>query len=175
VVHVQLEAALTLLAREPERARNAVLTAQQLTQQGLNEVRRSVSLLRAESARQADLIDALHRLVRDASLADTRASMRVEGTPRRIAEPLEFTLFRAAQEGLTNAHRHARARHVQVVLAFSADEVALRVHDDGAGNHQPRAGFGLTGLCERAELVGGTLRFGSRAQGGFELALTVPA
>lgn len=175
VVHMQLEAALTLLSTQPERARSAVATAQQMTQQGLNEVRRSVTLLRAESAPRADLIDALRKLVREANLAPTETRLRIEGAPRRIAEPLEFTLFRAAQEGLTNAHRHAHAKHVEVALVFGASDVALCVQDDGAGSVATLPGFGLTGLRERAELMGGSFAVDSQAGRGFRLTLTVPA
>jgi signal transduction histidine kinase len=177
VAHVQLEAAQTLLAGDPVRARAALDTAQRLTRDGLAEVRRSVTLLRGAPIRP--LIDAIETLARE-SAAPVAGGVRVEGAPRRLAEPVEFALFRAAQEALTNARRHARASHVDITLVFTeAGVVRLRVGDDGVGDDGAGAsvaapGFGLLGLRERAELVGGTLSITTGRDRGFTLELAVP-
>jgi signal transduction histidine kinase len=175
VVHIQLEAARSTLASDPERALAALTRSQQLTHEGLCEVRRSVALLRG-SAPLRPLLEALGALVDDSVAAGVATELRVEGTPRRLAEPIEFTLYRAAQEALTNARRHARASQVSVALAFADAGVRLRVEDDGIGAGDPgdSAGFGLRGMRERAEVVGGTLAVMTAPDRGFAIELEVP-
>ena len=174
VVHVQLEAALTFLSSDPERARAGLLKAQQLTHEGLNEVRRSVALLRGNVGSRP-LIQALGALASECTEAGVPTHVRIEGAPRIVPEPLEFTLYRAAQEALTNARRHARASRIDVALCFRAAAVELSVCDDGVGAESCREGFGLLGLRERAELVGGHVSISSSPDRGFRLALEVPA
>jgi signal transduction histidine kinase len=187
VVHVQLEAALTLFQDQPERARTSLSKAQELNREGLNEVRRSVGMLRGVSGSMPPLIQALGALATECSEAGVPTYVRVEGTPRRVAEPLEFTLYRAAQEALTNARRHAHASRIDLALFFRAEAVELRVSDDGVGAEPLREGFGLLGLRERVALVGGKVSVGRRALStragatpaaeapGFAVVLEVPA
>jgi signal transduction histidine kinase len=177
VVHVQLEAAQALLASAPDRALAALAKAQHLTHEGLNEVRRSVSLLRGSAPARPPLVEALTALAAECSAAGLAADLRLEGSPRRLAEPVEFTLYRAAQEALTNARRHACASRIDLRLEFAAGErVRLCVQDDGAGACEPprAGGFGLLGLRERAELVGGRVSIRTAPAQGFALELEVP-
>lgn len=180
VVHVQLEAARATLASDPERASVALARAQQLTHEGLGEVRRSVGLLRGSTPVRPPLLEALGALVDDAIAAGMAARLRVEGAPRRLAEPIEFTLFRAAQEALTNARRHARASRVTITVEFTGTaSVRLRVEDDGIGASDAASdaagGFGLVGMRERAALIGGALAITTGPGQGFALELEVPA
>jgi len=171
VAHVQLEAARTLMTTDPERARAALDTAQQLARDGLAEVRRSVAVLRDGPARP--LVDAIESLARESS-AQVASGVRVEGVPRRLAEPVEFALYRAAQEALTNARRHAQASRVDITLVYGDAGVVLRVGDDGVGADAKADGFGLLGLRERAAQVGGTLSITTARDRGFTLELAVP-
>jgi signal transduction histidine kinase len=91
------------------------------------------------------------------------------------------TLYRAAQEGLTNAHKHAAAQHVVVSLGYHPTVVGLRVQDDGKGADLDAAhlsalesSFGLFGLRERAHLLGGALRIETAPGQGFCLEITLP-
>jgi len=175
VVHVQLQAAELLLTSEPERARAALLKAQQLTHEGLGDVRRSVSLLRGAERARRPLPEALYALVEPCRAAGVTVELCVEGHPRRLSEPAELTLFRAVQEALTNAQRHARATRIEIALEYGAGErVRLNVRDDGVGATELGGGYGLVGLRERAESLGGTLAIQSQPGQGFELELEVP-
>ena len=175
VVHVQLEAAQATLSSKPDAALAALGRAQQFTHEGLEEVRRSVSVLRGSSLPRP-LVESLGRLTDECVAGGLPVSLEVDGPPRTLADPIEFTLYRTAQEALTNVRRHARASRVTVELSFRApDVVRLAVADDGVGADDTAGGFGLVGLRERAELVGGTLALRSDGGGaGFTLELEVP-
>ncbi len=174
VVHVQLEAAQALLVRDPKTARGALLKAQELTREGLADVRRSVAVLRG-SAPQRPLLTAIEKLAAECSADGINASLKLSGTPRPLPEPVEITLYRAAQEALTNVRRHARASRLTIELAFAAsDGIRLRVEDDGIGADDVGHGFGLLGLRERAESVGGKIAVRSARGRGFTLEVELP-
>ena len=174
VVHVQLEAAQALLARDPNAAREALRKAQELTREGLTEVRRSVALVRGSSPQQ-QLVAAIGKLADECSADGIETAVKLSGNPRPLAEPVEITLYRAAQEALTNVRRHARASHLSIELAFApSDGIRLRVQDDGVGADGVSQGFGLIGLRERAESVGGTMAVRSTRGRGFTLELELP-
>ncbi|MFN8644760.1 MAG: PAS domain-containing protein [Candidatus Binatia bacterium] len=100
-----------------------------------------------------------------------------EATRAAVFGPAEgAAIYRIAQELLTNAARHAEARHVRVVLATGVDRLSIEVQDDGRG-FDPAAvagGWGLKGLRERAELLDGDLAIDSRRDGGTTVRVTLP-
>jgi signal transduction histidine kinase len=175
VVHIQLEAARSYRTADPARSLAALDRAQHATHEGLGEIRRSVAMLRGSAPVRPPLLEVLGALVDESTAAGIATRLCVEGAPRRLPEPIEFTLYRAAQEALTNARRHARASRITVALGFADPAtVRLRVEDDGVGASDPSGGFGLLGLRERAELVGGTLAIATGPGQGFAIELAVP-
>jgi signal transduction histidine kinase len=95
----------------------------------------------------------------------------------RLEPAVESTIYRLVQEGLTNAVKHARPERVEVALREDESRVAVTIRDDGAG-FRPDAssrGFGLVGMRERVELVGGTLQLESTPGGGTTVRASVPA
>jgi signal transduction histidine kinase len=173
VVHVQLEAAQAMLGRDPDQARTAITKAQALTREGLDEVRRSVTVLRG-STRGAiaaeSLVLAIEKLASECTTDGLAVRVELRGTPRRLSDSVVFTLYRAVQEALTNVRRHARASNVGIRLAFlGPDRLQLRVEDDGVGADAPQGGFGLVGLRERAALCGGKVSVSTARGGGFVL------
>ena len=110
--------------------------------------------------------------------AGINVDIQIDGEPRRLSEAANHALFRAAQEGLTNIRKHAQANHSWVKLDF-ADPARTRlvIEDDGQGpsTQTSNAGFGLQGMNERIELLGGRVSSGPRHGGGFSLQVEVPA
>lgn len=175
VVHVQLQAAELLVGSDPTRARDAVVKAQQLTRDGLDEVRRSVSLLRGRDL-PLTLEDALRGLMERFGSEGARAQLRIDGEPRELAEVVHRALYRAAQEGLTNSQRHARAAKVELEVRYEAHGVVrLTVRDDGVGATMVDGGYGLLGVRERVALLGGKVAIHTRPGAGFTLEVEVPA
>lgn len=177
VVNVQIEAARALESTDPGRAREALAKAQSFTQEGLRDIRQSLAALRASPLENKTLVNALRGLVTDSNSAGTAAEFRPLGQPRQLSSPAELCLYRAAQEGLTNTRKHARAKRVQLFVDFeTSGRVRLSVKDDGVGAVADAAtgGFGLLGLRERAQLVGGELRIETQPNAGFALTLEVP-
>jgi signal transduction histidine kinase len=177
VVNVQLEAGRAVLERDPKLARDALDKAQAFTRQGLQEIRHSVAALRASPLDEQTLVDALRRVVEESRAGGLAAELHVLGESRTLTPQIELTLYRAAQEGLTNVRKHARAAAVRLLLDFRPASVCLSVSDDGVGaaGAEREGGFGLLGLRERTQLLGGQLRVRTAPGEGFTLEVEAPA
>jgi signal transduction histidine kinase len=106
----------------------------------------------------------------------------VEGTPRRVHPLVAAEIRRIAGEALFNIARHARAGSVDVSLTYGDRQLGVQIRDDGVGippsvlARGSRDGhFGLIGMRERAERIGGSLEIDSRAGKGTDVILTLPA
>jgi signal transduction histidine kinase len=174
VVQMQIRAARSVLPSDPDRADAVLAKAQDQSAEALAEVRRSVAALREPRVRPA-LRDALGVLARDTSAAGVPTELVLTGTGRALPADVEESLFRAAQEGLTNVRKHAAAGSARLVLDYRDDgTVGVEVHDDGCGASRAGEGFGLLGLRERAARVGGRVDVESVPGGGTTLRLAVP-
>lgn len=172
---VQLEGARLLLETRPADpgAAEWVARAHGLARDGLEEARRAIGALRGDDLPGPDLLPRLVTEFERDSGADVR--LAVEGEPVALAPEARLAIYRTAQEALTNVRRHARASHVDVRLVYQADGVELTVENDGGARQGSRTrGYGLTGMRERAELLGGRLEVGPTAQ-GFCVRLWVPS
>jgi signal transduction histidine kinase len=169
---VQLEAADALLEAGGEtgvaKAHGYVQKSRRIAREGLIETRRAIAALREDSPPLPELLYALA----DAYRGDTGApaEVRVEGLPRPMPADAGLTVYRAAQESLTNVRKHAPGAPVWLAMVFGDEEITLTVAN-GAATEPPNAladsggGYGLAGLKERAELIGGTLEAGPRSAG----------
>jgi signal transduction histidine kinase len=176
VVNVQIEAARALWIRDPAQAQDALAKAQSFTREGLQDIRRSVATLRASPLDNKPLVEALRLMVDESRPTGLAAELKLTGEVRPLSPAAELTLYRAGQEGMTNVRKHARASRVSLALDFQAGEkVCLRVSDDGIGAlKNPNNGFGLIGLRERAQILGGEVRVHTAPQAGFTLEIVVP-
>jgi len=173
---LQLDALDALLSAETlDRGRATELLARSraLAVEGLDEARQAVGTLRADPP---PVVEGLQEL-----LALTGGpTLEVSGTPRPLPPEVAVALRRTAQEGLTNVAKHAPGATVIVQLAFETDQVILTVTDTGPPQGRapsPLAetggGFGIEGLRERAELLGGSLSASSVGT-GWLVRLSVP-
>jgi signal transduction histidine kinase len=144
----------------------------------LDEMRRLLGVMRApldvaEQAPQPGLgqLAALVDQQRDHG-SDVR--LTVNGRVRPLPAAVELVAYRVVQEALTNAGRHAAGAAIDVTLTYAADELRVRVSDDGPGARSTTGGFGLIGMRERVDAVGGSLAVGNRDASGFEITATLP-
>src|SRR5262249_46520784 len=151
----------------------APVTSRDLSRSGIEAARPAIALLRDEALPGPERLPALvAEFERDTGIP---ASITIAGDSQVLDPDARLTLFRTAQEALTNVRKHARAERVELQLAFERTGARLSVEDfghpveDGDGG-----GYGLTGMRERAELLGGTLAAGS-TDDGFRVELWVPA
>jgi signal transduction histidine kinase len=153
--------------------------AQRLAREGLADTRRAVSALRGDELPGPAL---LGRLVNDTSEATgIHAELAVTGEPRPLAPEIGLALYRTAQEALINTAKYAgRDGRAGLSLAYRADGVELAIEDARAPGAAPPSaagltfgGYGLAGMRERAELLGGTLTAGPTDQ-GFRVLLRLP-
>jgi two-component system sensor histidine kinase DegS len=149
--------------------------------EGLHEVRSFIADLRPGRIEELGLVAALHEYI--ARYRDThraRVSLEAEQTPRLPTEA-EIVFYRIVQEALQNAHKHAPAAAVVVLLAQRKGHIVLTVRDDGPGfdtrevaRRAGRESWGLTSMRERAELVGAQLVVTSRPGHGTEVSVALP-
>lgn len=178
VSSVQLQAAQRLIPSAPERAGQMVGAVLEEIRAGLGELRRTVATLRAPVEADLALGPALKRLTDDFQRAtDVAVHLSVADDLPELAANQRRALYRGAQEGLTNIQKHANARAAWVDLTRADGAVTLRVRDNGVGldaSAGNQAGFGLSGLYERATQLGGSLTVGPAPDGGVELLMTLP-
>jgi signal transduction histidine kinase len=178
---LQLEST-RLLARDrgtdPEVTRG-LDQAHQLAASGLEEARRAIAAARGDALPGPDRLDALAESFGDQS--GVPVAIEIHGEPRELAPDARLALYRTAQEALTNVRRHAAAERVRMQLEYGPQSTVLVVEDHSApGTPAPVApnpdgsGYGLTGMRERAELLGGELHAEPTGD-GFRVELRLPA
>lgn len=181
VVQMQVKAARAVLPVDPDKADTVLVKAQAQAEEALAEVRRSVSALR-EPRPVPPLADRLRALAEETSAAGVPTRLSVTGVERALPAEIGEALFRAAQEGLTNVRKHARATRADLVLDYAEGAVRLDVRDDGvgaapgapAGGPDDGSGFGLRGLRERAVALGGSVQVTSTHGAGHAVRVEVP-
>jgi signal transduction histidine kinase len=177
---LQLEGARMLAATDPTDPRlpQAVDRAHQLGKTGLDEARRAIGMLRDEELPGPERLAALAAQFQQDH--DIPCRLSVSGDAYPLGSEARLALYRVAQEALTNVARHAHPERVELRLAYEPSVTRLTVEDFTTPNGSRRGsageggGYGLTGMRERAELLGGRLTTGT-TPGGFRVELDIPA
>ncbi|MFD3613406.1 sensor histidine kinase [Streptomyces atroolivaceus] len=164
-------------ARVQGETEEHVARALRLARSSLTEARRSVQALAPQELGRAHLPEALHTLTeRWAEDQGIGAQVEVTGTREPLSPAIEVSLFRVAQESLTNVAKHAEASRVGVTLSYTGTEVLLDVRDDGRGfANGVGTGFGLTSMRQRIRGVGGHVEVQSAPGEGTSVSARVPA
>jgi signal transduction histidine kinase/ligand-binding sensor domain-containing protein len=147
-------------------------------QRYIKEARHAIWNLRSASA-ATDLIEALREFGAHAAGTTVEFAVVTDGTPYPLGSDVERELSRIAQEAVTNAVLHARARRIEIVVSYSPRDVTLIVSDDGCGFTDAHLSgldghYGIVSMHERAALIGATLRVVSRESLGTRIELTIP-
>lgn len=181
-ITVLLEKILAFRQRNPEEAEIAALDARRLTREALQDVRQSVGTLRL-SGEVFSLSAALADLVKNVDHERLAISLKITGDESCFPKSVLQSLYRAAQEALTNIQKHARARHASLHVVLNEDNADLYVDDDGQGFDtsllerlpaQRNDRFGLQGVRERLETLGGILKVESHPDSGTHICASIP-
>jgi signal transduction histidine kinase len=168
---IQLEAIKTLMDTNPQKARAMLEQALATTESGLAETRRALQELRASPLEDLGLAMAIADYAQSAT---QRAGLKLElHLPEKnypLAPAIEQNIYRVAQEAIANAARHAQAQKISITLSQGNQQLILTVSDDGKGfdpqAQTKRRGFGIAGMRERAEMLGGELSVTSQVGHG---------
>ena len=182
--HVQ--AAIYKLPSGAVEARKILEAAVGLASEAITEGRNAVQGLRLSTIEENDLAVAIRAVGEELAAAGNQSSpvfeVVVQGRPRNLHPVLRDEVYRIGAEAIRNAFQHARARQVEVEIGYGEKKFTVHIRDDGKGidrevlSADGRVGhFGLHGMRERAELVGGKLVVWSELESGSEVELSIPA
>lgn len=178
-IAVQLEAVLSTWEQGSQKTQNMVEQALAATRSGLTETRRALRALRASPLEDLGLANALHGLAESVS---ERAGFKISlSMPQDLPQfnfQCEQGIFRIAQEIFENIAKHAQAKNVRFEAGQSADEWRMSISDDGIGfemkDVRKADHFGLRGMQERAEMIGGRLQVESKPGRGTAVQFSIP-
>jgi len=181
----RFQAAIYMLPKDAIESRTTLETAVEQASQAITEGRDAVQGLRLTTSDKNDLGIAIRTIAEELATSSHPSptfDVVAEGSPRNLHPILRDEVYRIAVEALRNALRHAQARRIEVEIGYGEKEFTLHVRDDGKGidrevlSGDGREGhFGLHGMRERAELVGGKLVVWSEIESGTEVELSIPA
>jgi signal transduction histidine kinase len=161
----------------PPAAGESLTAIRDTGRQALSEMRRLLGVLRADPADRHPQpgLGRLDELVNAARAAGTDVHLRWQGPPRAVPDGVQLCAYRIIQEALTNVRRHAPGATAEVLLRYIDHALQVSVSDDGPGPADSVVdGHGMLGMRERAATIGGTLRAGSAAGGGFLIEADLP-
>jgi signal transduction histidine kinase len=173
---IQAGGVQSIAAGDPQRADEVLARLQEAAAETHRETRTMLAGLDGHDAARLPEKD-LRLLGEQLRHAGMTVELREEGEARRLGAGLELSLYRIAQEALTNARKHAPGAPVEVRVRYRDDAVDLAVRNGPAeAPHAsvPGSGHGLLGMRERVSLFDGTLRAGALADGGFEVRAQIP-
>ncbi len=181
-ISVQLEVMSELLRQKKlDAAAEHLDTTRGIVREGLKDARQSIWALRSQDAGETTLPVRLRRATEQAGEHGLEAHFNVHGAYRPLPPGTENEIMRVAQEALHNVKKHAGAKTVNVELEYLPEQIALEVRDDGCGfevdghGELPAGHYGLKGMLERAEAIGGVLEVLSALGAGVVVRMRAPA
>lgn len=183
ILNLQLETTSKLFERDPQRAMQEVLEARRVAAQSIQEVRNAVAALRPTNVETLNLKEVLAVLKDEFQRVTPQTEVVLDldtSLPSLLAD-VRHTMYRVAQEALTNVRKHAKASKVLIRLRYEQEQLTLLVLDNGPSQQsidkkeeqKTGGGFGLIGLRERIELLGGQVSYGP-ADTGYRVLASVP-
>jgi signal transduction histidine kinase len=180
VANAQAGTAAHLLAKRPEQVGELLAGLGRSTSAALRELKATVALLRnpgddPPGTTPAPGLDRLPELIEACRAVGIQVTVRTDGTPRRLPALVELTVFRIVQEALTNVTKHAVRPDVTITLAYQEDTFSAHVLNTTARpGPAGTGGYGLIGMRERANAVGGSVSAGPTGHNEYAVSLTIP-
>ncbi|KFF95452.1 histidine kinase [Streptomyces scabiei] len=186
LANAQAGTAAHLTRTDPEQAHRILTELTSTTSAALRELKATVGVLRRPDDPEAPLtpvpgLDRLPDLMAACESAGLTVTVTTQGAPGHLDPGVDLTAYRIVQEALTNVSKHAGVDAARIRLAYEEAHLTITVTDDGSAGTprpacaaEPGRGFGLIGMRERAQSVGGRLSAGHRPEGGFEVTTDLP-
>ena len=181
VIQIQAGVAVHLARKRGEEVPPALLAIQEAGTDAARELRETLGVLRREEDGDGSGLRHLDNLVARAQGAGLPVAVTVTGAQRQLPADVDQVAYRIVQEALTNVSRHAGQAdgspvNTSVHLHYTPQALSIQVDDDGkgAGAQSAGPGLGLVGMRERVSALGGRLRAGPRASGGFQVHAELP-
>ncbi|MGI9057950.1 MAG: sensor histidine kinase [Ktedonobacteraceae bacterium] len=190
LISVKLEAAQRLRMRDPERCDHELESTKQIARETMTALRASIADLRSPTLEHAHINQALSRSARElAQRTNLSVTYTLQADIDLLPASVEETLWKVSQEAFTNIEKHAHASHVQVSISREDEKLLMRIHDDGIGlppaltqpdkdgslmYSSPGGHYGLRGMIERVEAIGGRLTLQSSKEQGTTIEVELP-
>jgi signal transduction histidine kinase len=175
VIHMQIQAAKAVMKNSPEKAIVLLTIAQKQSQEALIDVRKSVTALRDSEEARIPLSERINQLVHTTSTDKLHITSEIKGKAKSGSPHLELTIFRIIQEGIQNCIKHAQASKLKITLDYEEEgKLRLNIRDNGVGTEKINGGFGLIGMKERVQQLGGSLNYSGKIGEGFTIEVEVP-
>ncbi len=169
----------------PERAHELVRTIRDISRSALQDVRSAIGTLRpsTDAARTppgstrtwlAPSIEDIEVLADRVSSGQLSVAVEVAPGLDGLSPLMNITLYRIAQEAITNVVRHSNARHARIEVSANEETLVIKITDDGTAASASAAGHGLAGMADRVYVLGGQFYAGRRESGGWTVTATIP-
>ena len=173
-VIMMMEAVTDMMRRDPGKVQELVNTARQNAEEGLDEIRHALHLLRAQEQPPGTSLEAIVKLARVYQFATgVQVVLELGNLPSTLEGPLEETIYHLVQEALTNSFRHGKATLVKIMLWLTDSRLMVNIWDNGIGIGTLKEGIGLAGMRERLARMNGGLRL-ENLPDGFKLTAEIP-
>jgi signal transduction histidine kinase len=188
LISVKLEAAQRLRKRDPERCERELESTKEVARESMTALRASIANLRTPALEREHIYRALSRSTSElAHRTGLHVTYTLQADIERLPEPVEETLWKVWQEALTNIEKHAHASYVELRIMRQEETLLMSIHDDGIGLPQdlcqahengsltfPNDRYGLRGMLERVEGLGGHLSLDSAKGQGTTINIDLP-
>lgn len=171
-----LQVCIVSCKKDSEETEAHLIKAVNITNEGLKEVRRSISGLVPEKLEDNNLFDALNGLVTDFESLGMNIELSVNKFDQNLDSTYSEAIYRICQEALTNSVKHGKATEVSIIIKFTDNVIKLFIFDNGLGckSMDSESGFGLKGMKQRIEKLHGDIKFGSSGEQGFNIHVELP-
>lgn len=172
-VSVGVDACIALVDIDITKTKKQLGIIARLVRDGIKEVRRSVSELRADSLEHFQLDKAIEDMIREInSLSGVEVLFHSEASPLKFSEDEENVIYRIIQEGITNAIRHGKSTKIYINIKKKEGFLYLQIQDNGCGCSNIQKGFGIKHMKERVNMLGGSIVFSGEK--GFLIDAKIP-
>jgi len=170
-----LEASLEVAGGSSSVLRKQLVKIKRVSDKGLQDIRRSVKELKADTIKERTLIESVEELASNINhLGKQKVILSITGTPSEMDHDEELTVYRLIQESLTNSIRHGKALTIHVSVTFSTTNLHLEINDNGIGCSKINKSFGLSHMEKQVKMLGGSIQHQSKETRGFRTTASLP-